>query len=349
MDEQRSFIRKVKSELRGVTDEQALAHALRRIQHRCDAVRQGSTGRRGSGMPADVAWQQFKRAERHHRSEYSGPRDLDLSALTNAPVEDTVFHSKLSARLQWTKNVESRIRASEEHSAAETRKIQAETEAHVAALAKRLLPIGQSLRLTGKLVGQESELTTANRHGAKDALVERGFVTRKSQGKPDRRLGGRRSAELSNTEKIVAMQGRLSAPPIISLNSVGAAKRFAKQWRQKATEQASKKGGSIRDQIPRGCLPQTILLRSVVDASKTGESLHRASFIDTGDQNSAENSAKHAREWARLDARAAGIQSVGETIHEISKGLTQQIAALSSESARIDSTLATRTRVLRRM
>ena len=67
------------------------------------------------------------------------------------------FQTQLSARTQWTKSVAARLQAESSATMARLRREEAAAEARVSALAARLLAPGQTVRVEGRLLGQETE------------------------------------------------------------------------------------------------------------------------------------------------------------------------------------------------
>eukprot|EP01048_Picozoa_sp_COSAG05_P011050 COSAG05_NODE_1015_length_6188_cov_162.395139_4_plen_388_part_00 len=343
----RKLLRRAKAKLRAQTDEHRLQSAMLRMQRRVDTVRQQRDVfvDRDHEPAHDVAWKAFKKRE-GYRNTPEHKMSLDLSGVQQ-PDEQEEFHTKLSARLKWTKNFEARSRAQAERSASQLSQAEAEVEERVAKLAAGHL--GNQMRLTGNFAGHETEAAAANRRGARDAFDEPGFIQRRSIAKKrDLRLG-RASAEpgagssssMSNTEKILALQGRTSAPPMVSLSAVHSAKRAAKKWRNKAEASAAAKGESVRSQLPRGVLPETVLLRAMVDKDSTGPSIQRESFA--GEQSKYANP-QHARVWRKIDSVKTSPPPKPHDHRPLN--LTQNIRTLEEESERIEAKLGARTRVL---
>lgn len=331
----RKLVRRAKSRLRAQTEQQQLTNAMIRMQRRVDAVRQQrdpfvETDRE----PAhDVAWKAFRKTERTRQTPEKDRLSLDLQGVQQGgqAQEKEVFHTKLSARLKWTKNFEARIKAQQERCMSQLSQQESDVERRVAKLASGNLNLGQDMRLTGKFAGHESEAAAALRHGARDAFDEPGFKQRKSiTRKRDLRLG-RVSAEpgdgssMSNTEKILALQGRTSAPPVVRRREARAAER----------------GESVPSQLPRGVLPETVLLRRMVDRDQTGHSIARESFA--GKQSEYVN----PRYYVPIDSVSSSPPSnMGAATDSQPLNLTQNIRALELESERIESKLGVRTRCL---
>jgi hypothetical protein len=254
----------VKRQLRRV---QALAVDQRRLGD----VARGSAaaeGRRKRGVRArDAAWQTMQaHATRPGRTPEAGREIPPPGAMGMwagklpgggqgengaAGAYQEEFQTQLSVRTQWTKSVAARLQAESSAAMARLRREEAAAEARVSALAARLLAPGQTMRVQGRLLGQETESAAAARRGAKASLAEQGFLLRREQrARQDLRLGGRQSTDLvmqspTNRDLIMQLQGRSSAPPEISVGAVGAARAAAKTWREKAAESAEARGESL--------------------------------------------------------------------------------------------------------
>jgi hypothetical protein len=282
-----------------------------------------------------------EREERDRRRDRRATRRAAAEGLAPEPEPETEVVSALSARLKWTKSVESRLRQESQALSAKIAREEAERAATVATLTQSVFGPQADMRITGNLAGAESEFGSKLRRGG---LAVRGADPERHPTRPGRRgvLHGRRSVAKTGSDlgqrgpspqamekaaELMRGGGRASAPPDL--------------------------GG----RQPIGCLPAEVIGREAPKKSRVPPSLAQSTYVNHGHdgRQRGERNPQHHREWGKLQSALSGqasqsndggkaAQKMYDT-HEFGK-LKGQIIRLQQEAARIDSTLGTRTRVL---